>query len=471
MDKKTDMKDEFIENLIEELYEFKNEYSDKYIAKSNNEILSYRNHSHQADLRQEFQRDRDRIIHSRAFRRLSGKTQVFNANKGDHYRTRLTHSLEVSQISRTIGKSLGLDEDLIEAIALGHDLGHTPFGHIIERTLHDIIKNEELGNIKVKITGGFKHNFQSIHLIDNIEMGNGNGRGLNLTLAVRDGIIKHTGFEIKSNFHEKKETVKYETLNLEAGDIYIMDYNHAITLEGQIVALADEIAQSTHDLEDGIRSKIIDIKKLSTELAEKIEEIKKDIENSISRGEYNTDHALNVFLKLDTEIKELSGDLSQRTGKLIRILINVFIIDALKNIMNILKKDKFKSINKDGIVMQKLVENSKYIKELRKFISYYIYRHVVSSQEVAQLDSKAKYLIKQIFKAYYEDPRQLPDYTLNRYFNKKGKKLDRTIIEKNSKDLKSDPEFIRVICDHISGMTDMYAIQEYNKLYGTHYNI
>lgn len=471
MDEKLDMNDRFIEELNEELHDFKKEYSRRYIAKSNNNILSYRNHSHQSDIRDEFQRDRDRIIHSRAFRRLSGKTQVFNANKGDHYRTRLTHSLEVSQIARTIGKSLGLNEDLIEAIALGHDLGHTPFGHIIERTLHDIIKNEELANVNAKITGGFKHNFQSVHLIDNIEMGNGDGRGLNLTIAVRDGIIKHTGFKIKSNFHNKKEEIRYETLNLEVNGIYIMDYSHAITLEGQIVALADEIAQSTHDLEDGIRSKIIDIKKLSDELIEKIEAIKNKIEISKNSGEYNTEYALNIFLKLDGYIKEISGDLSQQTGKLIRTLINIFILDALKNTVDILKDDKFHSIKVDGIIVQNLVENSKYIRELREFISQYIHRHVVSSQEVAQLDSKAKYLIKQIFKAYYEDPRQLPDYTLNRYFNNKGKKLDRTIIEKNSKDLKSDPEFIRVICDHIAGMTDMYAIQEYNKLYGTNYNI
>ncbi|WP_425446093.1 deoxyguanosinetriphosphate triphosphohydrolase [Dethiothermospora halolimnae] len=166
-----------------------------------------------------FQRDRDRVLHSKAFRRLKHKTQVFIAPEGDHYRTRLTHTLEVAQISRTIAKSMGLNEDLTEAISLAHDLGHTPFGHIGEKVLNEIH------------TGGFKHNEQSLRIVDFLEAKK-DKRGLNLTYEVRDGILKHTG---------KKEP---------------------ITLEGKIVKIADRIAYINHDIDDSIRAGIITEKDL-----------------------------------------------------------------------------------------------------------------------------------------------------------------------------------------------------------------
>ena len=163
------------------------------------------------DLRTEFQRDRDRIIHSKAFRRLKHKTQVFLSPEGDHYRTRLTHTLEVSQIARTISRALNLNEDLTEAIALGHDLGHTPFGHRGEMVLNELCPS------------GFRHNEQSLRVVDVLERAG----GLNLTYEVRDGILCHTG--------EKK----------------------ADTLEGQIVALADKIAYINHDIDDAIRGGVL----------------------------------------------------------------------------------------------------------------------------------------------------------------------------------------------------------------------
>ncbi|MDN5347966.1 MAG: dGTPase [Clostridia bacterium] len=170
-------------------------------------------------VRTEFQRDRDRIIHSKAFRRLKHKTQVFIAPEGDHYRTRLTHTLEVAQISRTIARALRLNEDLTEAIALGHDLGHTPFGHSGEDALNEVVP------------GGFKHNLQSLRVVEKLE----NGRGLNLTWEVRDGIAHHTG------------PVKPQTL------------------EGQIVRLADRVAYINHDIDDALRAGIISEKDLPAE--------------------------------------------------------------------------------------------------------------------------------------------------------------------------------------------------------------
>lgn len=166
----------------------------------------------QCDLRTVYQRDRDRILHSKAFRRLKHKTQVFLSPMGDHYRTRLTHTLEVAQIARTIAKSLDLNEDLTEAIALGHDLGHTPFGHAGERTLNEVCSL------------GFKHYVQSIRVVERLE---DNGKGLNLTKEVRDGILNHR------------------------------TSGHPSTLEGKVVRLSDKIAYINHDIDDAIRGKII----------------------------------------------------------------------------------------------------------------------------------------------------------------------------------------------------------------------
>ena len=174
-------------------YDIRISYEEKNLAdfagKSNNDILTSRElYEEDDDMRLDFQRDRDRIIHSRAFRRLQHKTQVFIANKGDHYRNRLTHTLEVSQIARSISNILGLNENLTEAIALGHDLGHTPFGHITENILHNIISgkeyNDENNPIFVSDIGGFKHNFQSLHIVDNLENAKKDKLGMNLTLAV-----------------------------------------------------------------------------------------------------------------------------------------------------------------------------------------------------------------------------------------------------------------------------------------------
>ncbi len=187
------------------------------------------------DIRTEFQRDRDRIIHCKAFRRLKHKTQVFISPEGDHYRTRLTHTLEVAQIGRTIARALRLNEDLTEAIALGHDLGHTPFGHAGEEVLNKIYP------------GGFKHSQQSLRVVDLLE----GGKGLNLTYEVRDGILKHTGAD------------------------------EADTLEGKIVKLSDRIAYINHDIDDALRGKIIHAESIPVELLKTLGETHKQRINTM----------------------------------------------------------------------------------------------------------------------------------------------------------------------------------------------
>lgn len=198
-------------NVREMIEEREREYLSERAALSENSAGRLENEE-PCELRTCFQRDRDRIIHSKAFRRLKHKTQVFLSPQGDHYRTRLTHTLEVAQIARTIARSLCLNEELTEAIALGHDLGHTPFGHMGERVLSEICPD------------GFEHNKQSLRVVDVLE----NGKGLNLTYEVRDGILNHTG----------------------AG--------RAKTLEGRIVALSDRIAYINHDIDDAVRGGVLD---------------------------------------------------------------------------------------------------------------------------------------------------------------------------------------------------------------------
>ena len=198
------------EKLEQREFDILSEYATKS-AKSRGRLTK----EEKCNIRTEFQRDRDRIVHSKAFRRLMHKTQVFLAPEGDHFRTRLTHTIEVSQIARTIARGCGLNEDLAEAIAMGHDLGHTPFGHSGEAVLNEIYPK------------GFKHNVQSLRVVDVLESGSSMRRGMNLTYEVRDGILNHTGNSVPC------------------------------TPEGQIVKVSDRIAYINHDIDDSVRAKVL----------------------------------------------------------------------------------------------------------------------------------------------------------------------------------------------------------------------
>lgn len=219
---------QFFDRIAQE--EFEEQTLSSYACKSNQSKGRKREEENVCSLRTVFQRDRDRIIHCKAFRRLKHKTQVFIAPFGDHYRTRLTHTLEVSQIARTISRALRLNEDLTEAISLGHDLGHTPFGHTGEEALNDVYK------------GSFQHNEQSLRVIDKLER---EGEGLNLSWEVRDGILNH------SQDKEKILTPKSR--------------NQPGTLEGEVVKIADALAYVNHDIDDALRAKIIKEKDLPRE--------------------------------------------------------------------------------------------------------------------------------------------------------------------------------------------------------------
>jgi dGTPase len=305
--------------------------------------------------RSAYQRDRDRIIHSAAFRRLEYKTQVFVNHEGDYYRTRLTHTLEVAQIARTIASALRLNADLTETIALAHDLGHTPFGHSGEDALNELMAK----------FGGFNHNLQSLRVVDILEKRYPDFPGLNLTWEVREGIIKH--------YSAFDKIVKVKDLNP----------SEMPTLEAQIVDFADEIAYDNHDLDDGLTSGLIkesDLQGLA---------IWQNINQQISKN----------YGIIDKEIKKYL---------IIRSLINLQVTDLIRETEKRIASFRLKSHLDAKRLAKRTVSFSKETLELRlplrKFLSGKLYNHY----RVIRMSNKAKWFIQELFRYYIKDPRGLP---------------------------------------------------------------
>ena len=368
------------------------------------------------------------------------KTQVFNANIGDHYRNRLTHTLEVSQIARSIGKALELNDELIEAIALGHDLGHTPYGHVGERTLDKILRGKSIDEIEDQ-KDGFKHNLQSLRVVDELETRCSDYNGINLTLAVREGLIKHTKTKKDGKLCRFSDN-NYSNMNL--------DVPFSFTLEGQVVALADEIAQYTHDLEDSVRSKIITIDDV---IESKI--IKKVLEEN---GEVDADNYKDLFLT-DPAFHMRTIIIRDYIG----YLINDVITTSKPKISEYLDKYNPKFLNEKDVINELCIVLSYNTAQLAKELNDEITNKVVFSDFISTADSKSEYVINQLFKAFYKHPKQLPDYVLIRYYARMGSSLNRLTMKDD--EIRNDPHFIRAICDHIAGMTDQFASREYRRLY------
>ena len=403
---------------------------ENYATKNTDVFLSARRFPEYEEIgicrREPFQRDRDRIMHSRSFRRMMHKTQIFNANMGDHYRNRLTHTLEVAQISRSIGKVLGLNDELIEAIALGHDLGHTPFGHIGERTLDGILHNGL--NTNIPATGGrFKHNFQSLKVVDQLETRCEDYAGINLTLATREGILKHTKTAYAGEGFLHYPELDFSNIDLSAP---------SFTLEGQVVAISDEIAQCTHDLEDGVRSKIISFSDIQNYplVLQVIKKYDIFIPRSTVTPTYDTRNLI---------IKNLVG-----------FLIEDVCIESQKRISLYTKKCGIPDANKGGfkeLCISFSPDIEKAVLELLSFIK----RLIVCSEQITISDSKSKNIISSLFEAFYLHPKQLPDYALSKYCKQAEIIFDRLSLDGFR--LQQDPAFVRAISDHIAGMTDQYT--------------
>ena len=380
----------------------------------------------EGDSRTEYAHDRDRIIHSRAFRRLKHKTQVFVPYEGDHFRTRLTHTIEVSQIARSAARFLNLNEDLTEAIALGHDLGHTPFGHSGERVLDRLLRESHAE------AGGFKHNYQSVRVVDRLEK-RYEEPGLNLTHDVREGILKHTTW--KRSFPFPLEFC--DGLRFESGG----------TLEAQVVNWCDEIAQQTHDLEDGLP------------LAE--EEAIESLEIS----------------RLVRATRPAERDRTVRRSSLIRGMIAVLTADLVETSRARIERwleqsgistpDAFHA-RRDRLPGD-LVGFSERAQRFYRELKDFVYRHIIHSFPVSRYDGHARRALTGLFHAYRDNPRLLPDYVLLGLHEQTGVRYLRDVALKDvereiAENYDPRPEFYRAVADHIAGMTDTYCNQEYQEL-------
>ena len=307
--------------------------------------------------RNEYQRDRDRIVHSTAFRRLEYKTQVFVNHEGDLYRTRLTHSLEVAQIARSVARALRVDEDLTEAIALAHDLGHTPFGHAGQDALHACMRGH----------GGFEHNLQSLRVVDLLEVRYAAFDGLNLTFETREGILKHCS---RANARKLGEL----------GERFLK--RRQPSLEAQIANLADEIAYNNHDVDDGLRSGLLTMEQL---------------------------REVRAFARPCREVSAKYPDLAERRliHETVRRMIHALITDLIRTSAGNIRRAAPRSIDDIrhagaliGFSDQMAVEQQ----ELKQFLRVNLYQHY----QVARMASKARRVVADLFAAFQAEPRMLP---------------------------------------------------------------
>lgn len=351
--------------------------------------------------RSEYQRDRDRIVHSAAFRRLEYKTQVFVNHEGDMFRTRLTHSIEVAQIGRAIARVLRLNEDLTEAIALAHDLGHTPFGHAGQDALNECMRDYD----------GFEHNLQSLRVVDELEQRYAEFSGLNLTFESREGILKHCS-------HKRAKELG------DVGERFLLKQQPS--LEAQLANLADEIAYNNHDVDDGLRSGLITIEQLCD---------------------------VPLFGDQYEAVKAKYPNLSQRRTihEVVRRMINRQVTDLIDYATQSLREGAPADANAVRQAGEFYIRFSPQMSEqnqkLKQFLRHNLYRHY----RVNRMTAKAAKIIAALFDAFINDPAILPPEAAE-----KLSVLEAQFAEKGR---------ARAVADYIAGMTDRYAIKEYERVF------
>lgn len=350
--------------------------------------------------RTEFQRDRDRIIHSNAFRRLVYKTQVFVNHEGDLYRTRITHSMEVAQIGRTVARALRLNETLTEAICLAHDLGHTPFGHAGQDALNECMRDY----------GGFEHNLQSLRVVDELEERYAEFPGLNLTFECREGVLKHCSAQNARRLGDVGERFLNRT---QPG------------LEAQLANLADAIAYNNHDVDDGLRAGLIQVDDL---------------------------HDVSVFARFHTIVQQKYPDAPPRRQlyETIRRMVDYLVSDLIEQAARNIAESKVDSIDAVRAQPRALISLSEKVldehQELKRFLRAKLYNH----PKVKNVMDEARQTLKALFEAYMEDPARLPveHQALVAKAEKEGGTTARA----------------RVVADYVAGMTDRFAFTERSKL-------
>ena len=351
--------------------------------------------------RSEFQRDRDRSIHAAAFRRLEYKTQVFVNHEGDLFRTRLTHSIEVAQIARSIARALRLNEDLTEAVALAHDLGHTPFGHAgqdaLNACMHDF--------------GGFEHNLQSLRVVDELEEKYAAFPGLNLCFETREGILKHCSVKNAADLGDiGKRFINKQQPNLEA----------------QLTDLADSIAYNSHDVDDGLRAGLISIDQLQ---------------------------GVPLFNEQYEDVRRLYPGLSSRRSihEVVRRLINCQVVDLVQTSTRLLADSQPVSLDAVRQHPGPLIAFSDTMRErnleLKRFLRTHLYRHY----RVHRMSAKAEQVIRNLFNGFFDDPRLMPDEAQQKVWALKAEQ--------------GEAGQARAVADYIAGMTDRYAIKEHQRVF------
>ncbi len=354
-----------------------------------------------SNYRSDFQRDRDRILHCGSFRKLQFKTQVFLESKGDYYRTRLTHTLEVAQIARTLSTVLGANSELAEAIALAHDLGHPPFGHTGEEQLQSLLLDD----------GGFDHNLQSLKIVTKLEEMYASHPGLNLTIETLDGIIKHNGPLTKKN----DQIFKY------IKDLKNFELTKSPSIEAQIAAISDDIAYNSHDLGDGLRAgffNLSDIKSLPI-----IDEAFEFIDKKYIGVNYKT-----------------------KCHEVIRYFLNKFVTGLSEECSKRLKLVQAKNFYNCKNQELKLIDFSKKTNDEMKIISKFLFDNMYRNKVVLFEKEKCSLVVKELFDIFNDDPNLLP--------KEWQEKIDSEVLE--------NPK--RIIGDYISGMTDRFAINLHKQL-------
>ena len=353
------------------------------------------------EFRSEFQRDRDRIIHSNAFRRLAYKTQVFVNHEGDLYRTRVTHSIEVAQIARSVARALRLNETLTEAICLAHDLGHTPFGHAGQDALNECMRPY----------GGFEHNLQSLRVVDELEERYARFRGLNLTFECREGILKHCSVR---NARELGEI----------GERFIKRQQPG--LEAQIANIADEIAYNNHDVDDGIRAQLVDLGDLR--------------EIRVFRRQYD------IVVAQYPELGE-----RRLVHEIIRRMINFIVVDLIRTTQGRLDDVQPNSIDAVRGLSKPLVGLSDSAREEHLELKEFLLEHLYKHYKVLRMTSKARRTLKALFGAFFEDISLMPP--------------EHRDVAVGSEAALGPAGRARAVADYIAGMTDRYAIAEHRRLF------
>ncbi len=503
------------------------EYKLNDLAQHNEQCIRIYNSTEPDKYRNEFQRDRERIVNSKAFRRMVDKAQIFGADKGDYFRTRMTHTLEVNQIAKAIAYALGLNLDLTEAIALAHDLGHTPFGHQGERTIENILNGKSRINfntpnefLEANCYGGFKHNYQSAKVLAKLEEKYVEHCGLDVSVQVIEGVLKHTKLKNRIDINDFITEDYSSKLNLKIED----DTGISATLEGQVVAIADEIAQRGHDVDDALTSGLMTVDELLDRLdIEKYHPLRNKLKKTVDE----VDKDCRIYIDKNELL----------IGRIISDIVGFFIIECIsfsKTEMDKAEVNKIDMSNKTKYIG--FESEIKSIDECNKYLEKIVRKKVICNTEVARCDYNASEVILKLFEGYYRNPRLLHKGTLHRIFaetlmhkdervsnsavdlndckteivdaeiedicvkaicnemkekikkteiykdeieksvkDEERKKLKNELLEiyvKRQKEMNPDDYIrfekrkilIRNIVDYIAGMTDGYAISEYNRI-------